>query len=124
MRYDSVRGRDNDRAAYVPLPSRITSATSKTFLLIDLPRETESSTYADRIRTLFSSHGEITSLLNVDATTKQVFFKVDSGNAKDIVLPTSFTLDGKTVYLVELYDYTDPQRTPLKLEHQPQNLLT
>lgn len=123
MRYDSVRGRDNDRAAYVPLPSRIISATSKTFLLIDLPRETESSTYADRIRNLFSTHGEITRLLNVDATTKQVFFKADNENAKDIVLPTSFTLDGKTVYLVELYDYTDPQRKTPQLEHQPQHLL-
>ncbi|CAO3652112.1 unnamed protein product [Mucor hiemalis] len=118
MKYDSIRGRDNDRRAYLPLNSWVSFATSKTFLLIDLPKATEGMTYTDRIRKLFSTHGEITLMLDLDSTTKQVFFNADTGNAKDIVLPTSFTLDGKTVYLVELYEYKDSE-----MQHEPQNLL-
>lgn len=118
MKYDSLRGRDNDRRAYLPLNSWVSFATSKTFLLIDLPKATEGMTYTDRIRKLFSTHGEIMLMLDLDSTTKQVFFNADTGNAKDIVLPTSFTLDGKTVYLVELYEYKDSER-----QHEPQNLL-
>lgn len=105
IKYDSQRGIENERREYVSYKSWGPSVTSKSFLLIDLPKEVDEKYYCDRIRNLFSTHGVITKLLDLDSTTKQVFFNADTGNAKDILLPDYFTLDGKTVYIVELYDY-------------------
>ncbi len=118
IKYDSPRGMDDERRVYIPHNSWSPSVTSKSFLLIDLPRETETSNYSDRIRKLFATHGDITKLLDLDSTTKQVFFNADTGNAKDIILPNSFVLDGKTVYIVELYNYfvvTEQTLSPMEI---------
>lgn len=45
-------------------------------------------------------------MLDLDKTAKVVYFTANTNNAKDIVLPFTFLLDGQTVHLVELYDYT------------------
>jgi hypothetical protein len=105
--YDAPRGIKNNRPLYVSLKNwEPVNATSKSFVLIGLPKTDDLNCYCNRIRNLFASHGSITQMLDLDDTTKQVFFTADTGNAKNIVLPFSFTLDGQTVHLVELYDYT------------------
>lgn len=106
VKYDSARGIDGDRPLYVPLKRWTQHATSKSFLLIGLPKTDVLHCYCTRITNLFSTHGRITHMLDLDGSTKQIFFTADTGNAMDIVLPSTFTLDGRVVHLVELYDYT------------------
>lgn len=97
---------EGNRPSYTPMKRWKPHATSKSFLLIGLQKTDALHCYCTRIANLFSTHGKITSMLDLDGSTKQIFFTADTGNAMDIVLPSIFTLDGREVHLVELYEYS------------------
>ncbi|GAA5803545.1 hypothetical protein HPULCUR_009027 [Helicostylum pulchrum] len=105
-RYDAQQGVCCDRPIYVPLSSWSQSATSKAFLLIGLPKLETDACYCDRIKKLFSTHGRINRMMDLDCETKQVFFSPDTGDATTIVLPSTIMLNGELVHLVELYNFT------------------
>lgn len=104
--YNVPQGVNHDRPTYVPLTSWSRPATSKAFLLIRLPKLNADDCYCDRIRKLFSTHGRINGLLDLDCETKQVFFSPDTGDATTIILPSTIVLNGHLVHLVELYNFT------------------
>ncbi|KAI9352415.1 hypothetical protein BD770DRAFT_143942 [Pilaira anomala] len=104
-KYNTPRGILNDRPCYNELPSWERIIASKSFILIGLPKAEDDSCFCDRIERLFSTHGTINRMLDLDNETKQVFFTSDTGNAASIVLPSSFLLNGKKVHLVELHNF-------------------
>lgn len=105
VKFNAPRGVKNDRPCYKELPSWKRILASKSFILIGLPKAEDDSCFCDRIERLFSTHGTINRMLDLDKETKQVFFTSDTGNATSIVLPSSFLLNGKKVHLVELYNF-------------------
>ncbi|KAI8095423.1 hypothetical protein BDF21DRAFT_5946 [Thamnidium elegans] len=104
-RHDAPEGVNNDRPKYIPLSGWTQLATSKTFLLIGLPKLEADGCYCDRISNLFSTHGKINRMLDLDCETKQVFFSPDTGDATTVVLPSTIMLNGSLVHLVELYNF-------------------
>lgn len=109
-KYNSLRGVDDNRPLYKPMKRWRPRGTSKACVLIGLPKTDALHCYCDRITSLFSTHGKISSMVDLDGSTKQIIFSSDTGDAMDIVLPSLFVLDDRPVHLVELYEciFHDP----------------
>ncbi|KAG2197827.1 hypothetical protein INT47_009708 [Mucor saturninus] len=110
VKYDSLCGIDGNRPLYKPMKRWKPHGTSKACVLIGLPKTDVLHCYCDRIMNLFSTHGKISSMVDLDGSTKQIIFTSDTGDAMDIVLPSTFVLDNGLVHLVELYEcvFIDP----------------
>ncbi|CEP18692.1 hypothetical protein [Parasitella parasitica] len=108
QQYSDFRGVYSKQPRYKPFLRIVWTPSTKTIALVGLPKIPEqnraSFCYCDRIRSLFASYGIVNRLIDLDYTVKQVTFTDAKRNVNNILIPTSFTFDGKEVYLVELYD--------------------
>jgi hypothetical protein len=108
-RYDDKRGCDGLLPAYLSYGRLHPEATSIAVVLIGLPKIPEEQQqivcYCDKLRDKFASYGIVSNLTDLDYNTKKMVITDLTHGANNIALPTSFILDNKRVFIVELYSF-------------------
>ncbi|KAI8373410.1 hypothetical protein EDC96DRAFT_499230 [Choanephora cucurbitarum] len=96
-------------SSYVPLNRLSITTTAKTLVVIDLPRmpdsDTESACLCEELVQLFTAYGSVRDVQDLDYTTKQLTIVTNPFIPQDIIIPSSLQFQGKTIFIVELYDY-------------------